>query len=217
MNKQFKPELVKEKIKDLEEKRQLSIKASNDYQSENYRFENDFMADLKNFLLSCSGCRIHALLVDDSVYFYNVNDAGIFNDGSGWAKQDPEDEVGYGIPLEEKWQPMPYSKLEDIMQKVKDRYCLDVKICGLKKKTKPEKLCSFKDIKMHHPSSNVHLLDDGKKEYVGWDISDNYFIVLIDGVKHAYWAHGAHGNNELVNHAIEGHDSWNNFETFLEG
>lgn len=135
-----------------------------------------------------------------------------------WAKEDPHSGPGhrYGIPC-----PGPFSI--EIMVMVCDNIEAETGIkavcSGLEQAPleEPFKSRSYASLEKWFESkgSKTEFVDDGKKEYMGWDCTDYWVQLEIDGVLFAYWTTDAHGFS--FNRCADSREptQWREFEAWL--
>lgn len=115
-----------------------------------------------------------------------------------WAKEDPHSGPGhrYGMNCEG---PFPITRIEDMLQEIENITGLETTYAFLEQAplNKPYESRSFAELDRWFcaQGKKVKFIADGEKQYMGWDCTDYWVELEIDGVHTAYWTTDAHGDS----------------------
>lgn len=133
--------------------------------------------------------------------------------GGGWCREDPLDARGlksYAIPCDG---PIDWNDFDAEVQAIGRRLC-----CSIIYKEKEQRpaggIENIVALRMLHPKKDVKLVEQGRVEYSGWDITDPYYKATIDGVLWAFWDDSGHGYGIKRSAQFDSED-WPDFELFL--
>jgi hypothetical protein len=149
---------------------------------------------------------------DVHLYIYSYNDVKIM-EGGGWGMEDPEDEYGYGLPVEHG--PISWADFELLVQGLGNELGIKPEYSKLKRRIEGS-IQNIVTLKLLYPNKTITLLEEGKIEYKGWEIPNTYYVAKLDDEVWAYWSEDAHGG-EITRSALQNTSEWKCFEIFKEG
>lgn len=199
-------------INELKEKHKVYIKANIDlecsYHDAEKGFEKLFLERWKErfaaqpVLFFASGYKAEGFLPSLCVYRIQHNGQLIYfrSDGVFCGANDERKVIEVdGISVAE---------IDDFARDFQEEVGLPVEVNKKKVRTKDdiERIRTREDLEIYYEDRQIEVVSSGEIWYVGWDISDPYFLIRLDGKKeiHVFYATNGHGFG--VDEEVEPHD-----------